>query len=140
MEHHLTAFLEAFLAKQYKQRRLYSPASDKRKGNPLLGMDALYRELDGRYCIQLPKGTKQQQQVFVRQAVAKYKLSTCYVLSAYEPFNEQTMRIDEALDKIVGDGPTTIISFIPGKVAYFEGHSLGDRYLCIREDNAVGAY
>lgn len=132
MNSHLQAFLEAFLAKRYKARGLYSPASA-RKGNPMLGLDALWRELDDRYCVQLPSGTKQQHEAFVRQALATYKLATCYVLSAYAPFHEQTMGVEEAIEKIVGDAPTTIISFLPGKVAYFEGHSPGDRYLCIRE-------
>jgi|GEM_PF-3958783 len=96
-------------------------------------MDALYRELDERYCTKLPKGSQQQNIAFVRQALAKYKLTTCYVLSAYEPFNQQTMIIEDALDQIIGSSSTTIISFLPGKVAYFEGHSPGDRYLCTRE-------
>ncbi len=96
------------------------------------GMDALYRELDDRYCMPVPHGSKQQEITFVRQALAKYKLTTCYVLSSYEPFNGQVMPIEEALEKIVGSSSTTIISFLPG-VAYFEGHSVGDRYLCIRE-------
>ena len=94
-------------------------------------MDALYRELDERYCTLLPRGNQQQEIAFVQQALAEYKLTTCYVLSAYEPFNEQLMTIEEALQRIVGSNSTTIISFLP-TVAYFEGHSGSDRYLCIR--------
>ena len=104
-----------------------------RASNPLLGMDALYRELDERYCAKLPRGSQQQDIAFVRQFLSNYKLTTCYVLSAYEPFNQQTMLIEDALNQIVGSSFTTIISFLPGKVAYFEGHSPGDRYLCIKE-------
>jgi hypothetical protein len=79
----------------------------------------------------LPKGNQQQELAFVKQALAKYKPTTCYVLSTHEPFNEQAMPIEEALQKIVGTSSTTIISFLPG-VAYFEGHSVGDRYMCIK--------
>jgi hypothetical protein len=133
MNPHLQDFLESFIAKRYRESRLHSAvkASSAKKGNPLRGMDALYRELDERYCVPLPKGNQQQEIAFVRQALAKYKLTSCYVLSAYEPFNEQTMLVEEALEKIVGGSSTTIISFLPG-VAYFEGHSVGDRYLCIK--------
>ncbi|UOQ69315.1 hypothetical protein [Hymenobacter volaticus] len=56
------------------------------------------------------------------------------MLSAYEPFHARTMRLDEALEVIVGESNTTILSFLPGKVAYFEGHAVGDRYLCVRQD------
>jgi hypothetical protein len=129
-EEHLQAFFEAFLG--YTPTQESHPVSKRKRGNPLLGMDDLSEQLDKRFCVRLPNGTKQQDEAFVRQAVAPYKLTTCYVLSAYAPFHEQTMRLEEALQKIVGDGPVTIISFLPGKVAYFEGHSSGERYLCIR--------
>lgn len=130
MNPHLQDFLESFINKRYKKGRLDSVTKNN-KGNPLRGMDALYRELDERYCKPLPNGSQQQEIAFVQQALAKYKLTTCYVLSAYEPFNEQAMPIEEALQKIIGTSSTTIISFLPG-VAYFEGHSVGDRYMCIR--------
>jgi hypothetical protein len=131
MNPHLLAFLESFLSKRYRKGWLDSLAKPK-KGNPLRGMDALYQKLDERYCTPLPSGSQQQEIAFVQQALAKYKLTTCYVLSAYEPFNEQVMPIAEALQRIVGSSSTTIISFLP-TVAYFEGHSVGDRYLCIRD-------
>jgi hypothetical protein len=131
MNPHLRDFLESFLSKRYQKGRLDSLAKPK-KGNPLRGMDALYRELDERYCTPLPSGNQPREIAFVQQALAKYKLTTCYVLSAYEPFNEQLMPIEEALQQIVGSSSTTIICFLP-TVAYFEGHSVGERYLCIRD-------
>lgn len=131
MPDHLQAFLTSFLAKRYQS----TEANEKRqKGNPMLGLDNLSRRLDLRYCIQLPKGSKQQDIAFVRQAITPYHLTSCYVLSAYEPLHEQTMHIGEALEAIVGESNTTILSFLPGKVAYFEGHSVGDRFLCVRQD------
>ncbi|MGI4872815.1 MAG: hypothetical protein ACRYFX_16780 [Janthinobacterium lividum] len=133
MTQHLQAFIESFIAKRYKKAWLHDLARAKPGDNLVLGMDALYRELDERYCVELPGGSQQQEVAFVRQAVAKYKLATCYVLSAYEPFNKQTMSIDAASAEIVGSISTTIISFVPGKVAYFEGHSPGSRYFCIKE-------
>jgi hypothetical protein len=129
MNPHLRDFLESFLSKRYQKGWLDSLAKDK-KGIPLRGMDALYRELDERYCTPVPRGNQQQEIAFVQRALAKYKLTTCYVLSAYEPFNEPLLPIEEALQRIVGSS-TTIISFLP-IVAYFEGHSVGDRYFCIR--------
>ncbi|NML66446.1 hypothetical protein HHL22_14635 [Hymenobacter sp. RP-2-7] len=133
MTMHLHAFIESFIDKRYKKQWLYDLEHIRLGHNSVKGMDALWRELDDRYCIQLPKGDKRHNIDFVRQAIAPYKLTVCYVSSADEKLNEQTMPIDEALDKIIGSITTTIVSFIPGKVAYFEGHSPGDRYICIRK-------
>ena len=130
---HLQAFIESFVAKRYRDNWLHKIAKAKPKDNLVRGMDALYRELDERYCEQLPKGNQQHEISFVLKAIAEYKLTTCYVLSSYEPFNQRTMPIGDALSEIVGNSSTTIISFLPGKVAYFEGHSIGDRYLCIKK-------
>ncbi|WP_045690344.1 hypothetical protein [Hymenobacter sp. AT01-02] len=129
MPDHLQAFLTLFLAKCYQSTEASQPLQ---KGNPMLGLDNLSRRLDLRYCIHLPKGSKQQDIAFVRQAITPYHLTACYVLSAYEPLHKQTMSIAEALEAVVGESNTTLLSFIPGKVAYFEGHSVGDRFLCIR--------
>lgn len=95
-------------------------------------MDALYRELDERYCTPVPNGNQPREIAFVQHALAKYKLTTCYVLSAHEPFNEQVMPIEKALQRIVGSSSTTIICFLP-IVAYFEEYSVDDRHLCIRD-------
>ncbi|WP_310393116.1 hypothetical protein [Hymenobacter sp.] len=130
---HLQAFIESFIAKRYKDNWLHKIARAKPNHDIVRGMDALHRELDERYCEQLPKGSQQQEISFVLKAIAEYKLTTCYVLSAHEPFNQKTMPIAEALSEIVGSSSTTIISFLPGKVAYFEGHSIGDRYMCINK-------
>jgi hypothetical protein len=96
-------------------------------------MDALYRELDERYCHELPKGSQHQDVAFVLKAIAEYKLTTCYVFSADEYYNLGMVPIGEALDKVIGSLSATIISFVPGKAAYFEGHSPGSRYLCIKK-------
>lgn len=103
------------------------------QGNLLRGMDALTRELDERYCIKLPKGSRQQDITYVRQALAKYKLTTGYLFSAADAGHPQTMPLEEALQAVVGSSTTSILSFIAGKVAYFEGHSVGERYLCIKD-------
>jgi hypothetical protein len=129
----LQAFIESFVAKRYKDNWLHKIACAKPNHNLVRGMDALYRELDERYCEQLPKGNQQKEITFVLKAIAEYKLTNCCVLSAYEPFNQKTMLIEEALNNIVGSSSTTIISFLPGKVAYFEGHSIGDRYMRIKK-------
>ena len=130
---HLSAFLEAFLAKPYKKNWLLTLTRAKQTDNLLRGMDALHRELDTRYCFQLPKGSRQQDIAYVRQALTNYKCLTSIVFSAADVDPPQLMPVEQALQAVVGSGITSIISFIPGKVAYFEGHSVGERYLCLKE-------
>lgn len=136
--------MEAFIDKRYKPRGPVEEESkkaakrrlrDEKLGlNPMLGMDNLWASLDKRYCTELPmKGAKGIE--FIRQGIAKFNLRTCYILSAREPWHQQIMTVEQALSMIVGSSSTTIISFIPGKVAYFEGHSVGDRWLCIRDES-----
>ena len=87
----------------------------------------------------LPKGNARQDQDAVRRAIAKYKLTSCYVLAEHEQYDQQYVSVKVALEEIVSVGHTCLIFFVPGQVAYLEGHSPGERYLCLREDEASGA-
>lgn len=133
IQQHLPAFLEAFLAKPYKKQWLRTVAQATQPEKLVRGMDALSHELDERYCTRLPKGSRQQDVSYVSQALARYKLTTGYVFSAANASQPQAMPLEEALQAVVGSSTTTILSFVAGKVAYFEGHSAGERYLCIKE-------
>ncbi|MBG8553524.1 hypothetical protein [Hymenobacter guriensis] len=145
MHEHLDAFLTAFLTKRARGVALSEESKKAAKRrlraerlgiNPMLGMDNLWASLDLRYCTQLPKGSGEQDRAFVRQRVARFNLQTCYVMSADEALHQLILSVEEAVTAVVGSSTASIISFIPGKVAYFEGHSVGDRWLCIREENA----
>jgi hypothetical protein len=130
---HLEAFLQSFVEKRHQYSWLLRLSKVKQNGNLLRGMDALSRQLNKRFCVPVPNSSPQHEIDFVRQAISKYKLTNCYVLSADERFHQQTLPPDEALQRVVGTSSTSILSFIPGRVALFEGHSIGERYLCIRE-------
>lgn len=130
---HLQGFMDSFIAKRYKKNRFNGFTDAKSIEDLIGGMDALYRELDERYCHVLPKGSKPQDVAFVLKSVAEYKLTTCCVFSADKNYNLGMMPIGEALNHVIGSLSATIVSFIPGKAAYFEGHSPGSRYLCIKK-------
>lgn len=140
-DEHLEAFYKSFLAKRYRKSALEELERNKKKASkkPLAkaptrsGLDALGRLLDERYCQLLPKGSARQDQELVRRAIAKYKLTSCYVLAEHEQYDQQYVSIEVALNEIVGVGHTSLIFFVPGQAAYLEGHSVGERYLCLRE-------
>jgi hypothetical protein len=140
-DEHLEAFYKSFLAKRYRKSALEELEREKRRASkkPLAkaptgsGLDALGRLLDERYCQLLPKGNARQDQEFVRRAIAKFKLTSCYVLAEHEQYDQQYVTVEVALNEIVGVGHTSLIFFVPGQAAYLEGHSVGERYLCLRE-------
>ena len=56
---------------------------------------------------------------------------TCYVMSAVSDLDERAMELREALELTVGHDSGTLISCIPGHLAYYEGDG-GCRYLLER--------
>ena len=58
--------------------------------------------------------------------------TTCYVFSEDPRLDRRRMSTRSALEAIVGSGMSTFLSFIVGRLAYFEGEEPGARYLCER--------
>jgi hypothetical protein len=56
----------------------------------------------------------------------------CYVMSASSDLDGQEVDLMEALKEVVGFNDGTFISCIPGRLAYFEGEELNERYVLQR--------
>jgi hypothetical protein len=56
----------------------------------------------------------------------------CYVISASSDLDGQETNLEEALYAVVGWNDGTFISCVPGKLAYFEGEELNERYILQR--------
>ena len=56
----------------------------------------------------------------------------CYIFSTDSKIDGRTMYLDAALDNVIGCGAATVVSCIPGKLAYFEGHEANDRFILER--------
>lgn len=56
----------------------------------------------------------------------------CYVMSASSDLDGQETGLRHALDTIVGWHDGTFLSCVPGKLAYFEGEGLNERYVLQR--------
>lgn len=54
----------------------------------------------------------------------------CYVLSSNSDLDGREMDLGDALEAIVGQGSGAFVCCIPGRLAYFECESQGERYLC----------
>ncbi len=52
----------------------------------------------------------------------------CYLISEHASFDGHMMTVNDAVNNIVGNGISTIISCIPGKLAYYEGEGFNNRF------------
>ena len=57
---------------------------------------------------------------------------TCYVMSSDYSHDGQELPLLEALEAIIGFGSGTLVSCLPGKLAYFEFEDPGERYILER--------
>lgn len=61
--------------------------------------------------------------------VQKGAPKVCYIISLHNELDQQLKDLQQSLDTVVGNLAGTIISCIPGKLAYYEGEHRGERYL-----------
>ena len=55
--------------------------------------------------------------------------STCHVISEDRDLDGREMDLHDVLIEIVGHGMGTILSCVPGKLAFYEGESMKDRFI-----------
>jgi hypothetical protein len=57
---------------------------------------------------------------------------SCHVISANRAIDGKHLPLKLALDKVVGHGMGTLLSCVPGELAYYEGESPADRCILAR--------
>lgn len=57
---------------------------------------------------------------------------TCYVISEDRLLDGNFVPLRDAVTRVVGSGMGSVLSCIPGKLAYYEGESPGTRYILER--------
>jgi len=57
---------------------------------------------------------------------------TCHVISENRAIDGKTLSLKVALEKVVGQGMGTLLSCIPGELAYYEGEGPSDRCILAR--------
>ncbi|MFB5652314.1 hypothetical protein ACE5IS_16850 [Leptospira wolffii] len=57
-----------------------------------------------------------------------------YIISESTKLDDRFLNLDEALSEVIGFGASTIVSVIPGELAYYEGEDLGERFLLLKID------
>ena len=127
---HETGVLKFIL--EPKRRRLAEQiANPKRRAKALRALAHL-RDLDPRFAERIPPAQQRPSEIaaLLEQRGAP---RDCYVISEFgSDIDGKTMPLREALDTIVGFGMGTLISCLPGRLAYFEGEEAGERYILER--------
>ena len=88
-------------------------------------------ELDKRYATRVPsaEATPLAVERLLRHLGAP---EICHCLSESTELDGRELPLSQALTAVIGQGMGTLISCIPGALAYFEGEDAGERYVLRR--------
>lgn len=127
---HETAFVRAFVIPQKRARLLDLLANPKRRFNVLETLSH-FRDLDQRFARRLSP-SEQSPTTILAVLKSRGAPQGCYLISEEPQLDGKTMPLQQALERIVGMGIGTIVSCIPGRLGYFEGEEIGDRWILER--------
>src|SRR5882724_5299878 len=127
---HEQAMVKAFVVRG-RQERFSSLLSSVRNRKKFTSELAHFRWFDGRFATAVPwkidpsrklwDGHVQGIQNVLRLLRSKGAGQTCWVISEDSKIDSQELPLESALEDLIGSGMGTILSCIPGKLAYFEG-------------------
>jgi len=86
---------------------------------------------DARFSTQIPRRVQTVAEI-ESMLVNQDAPSDCYVISANEDLDSETMALHDALEVVVGMTFGTVLSCIHGQLAYFEGEDWKDRFILER--------
>lgn len=121
---HEDATVRAFVTSARRMRWLESLASEKRR-RAFLGRLDHCRDFDERYASTMPSNADIVAELFTRGAPAD-----CHVMSSDAALDGQTLPLVDAVTRTHLRGSGTIISCVPGRLAYYCGES-GERHLLL---------
>jgi hypothetical protein len=127
---HAAAVLRAFIAPE-RQERFLALLGSERGREKLRRALAHLAALDARYARRLPSA-EQTVDGIGRELRARGAPAECVQLAEDAALDGQRLPLDDALRAVVGRGMGAFVSCVPGRLAYFEGESVGERYLLER--------
>ena len=112
--------VKAFFERRIQERVLFELSSPKKRLDALSRLCHNYTTtLREKYLIEISKPNSDIEEISVllkKNGAKKH----CYVISWNEDIDGQEMSLESALEHVVGLGMPSIVSCIPGKLAYFE--------------------
>jgi hypothetical protein len=128
---HEAALIKAFVVSAKKARFLTLLQKPKHRPKALNGLNHLH-DLDPRFLIEIPPGEQNPESIAVL-LTERGAPAMCHLISSASDLDGEDMPLASALRRIVGFGAGTLISCVPGRLAYFEGEEAKDRYILQRD-------
>lgn len=98
----------------------------------LVAMLPHFSDWDAKCLVAIPP-SEQNPHAIATLLRAKGAKHEAYLLSCSPELDANVMPLDEALRVVVGNPLGTVISCLPGRLAYFEGEYPGDRWILWRD-------
>ena len=132
-EEHIVGFCHAFLRPE-KRERLASVLSGRRRSRGVV-------ELSHPDCIDERFATAWTGEDPERLLHRLTKLGAgedCYIISNADALDDRSMKLTDALREVIGIGVGTVVSCVPGRVAFYEGeYGPGERMVLNRRPEAA---
>jgi hypothetical protein len=131
-EHGIAAFVV-----RAKRERVLDFLGDERRRTKLLDTLWHFRDWDPRWMVQLaPSPTAATSTSVLAELRRRGAGRTAYIVSATADLDRRQIALPEAMTLIVGSVSGSIVSCIPGRLAYFEGEAPEDRCVLQRTADA----
>ncbi|MGH9354132.1 MAG: hypothetical protein ACRD2G_18540 [Terriglobia bacterium] len=130
LDPHEEAVVRAFFIHERKQQfltRLANPRTRKK----VLGKLAHFYDFDSRYAHHIPASQQDIESIY-HLLGSKGAPATCYCISASSHLDRRTLNLHEGLLEADAAIDGTLLSCIPGRLAYYCGENPGRRYILER--------
>ena len=124
------ASLAAFIAPERRERFLALLGSARGRAK-LRAALAHFRDLDPA-CVRAVPASEHTPAAIGALLRAGGAPEGCYALSEDAELDGRELPLEEALARVVGGGSSTLLSCIPGRLAYYEGEEAGERFVLLR--------
>lgn len=119
MNYHEKKLIEIFIIKKKRNRYLQFLESLKNRKKFIKEL-AHFKDFDARNVTSIPENQQNENDIENRLNALGAK-KECYIISEDNKIDATQMQLKSAIHKVLGKGMGTIISCIPGKLAYYEG-------------------
>jgi hypothetical protein len=127
-ENHETSFVLSFIQKERRERALYL-LSHPKKRREFTEQLAHFKWIDERFATQVPGSTAHTASELVALLKKNGAGPKVWVISEDKSLDGQELPLDTTMEKIWGVCRGTVLSCVPGKLAFFRGEAMKSEYL-----------
>jgi hypothetical protein len=124
--------INAFVVREKRERYLYLSASPRRRKEFLKGLYH-FSDFDTTYVVPLARSISSAGAV-VSELRRRGALDECYVISIDPELDGVKGELQDVISQVHGRVEGTIVSCIPGRLAYYEGEAPENRFILDRKD------